>query len=214
MNSELRSELRELLPAWWLCPDLPVPMILFWHSVEGRSKALMAFFLGCVALAAFSFRPGAIHRAWRTKISALAVALLAAFAVFSALVLAFNNPTDTEEQAIWWRSSWFEKPRDLIAPMLALMALVPSLTVVPYLTLSTRRPFAAVVFSLLLVGCMKFLGAIVVVLVYGWDAAEKGHTTMPWNRPDLLVWLFWGNCAVLSATCYVLAARRFRVRRN
>jgi hypothetical protein len=217
-------ELRELLPVWLVSVLLPVPAILFWHSVHGRSIALGCFFIGCATFVAFSFRRDVLWlensaasdqladrgRDWRERMKVLMPALLAAFAVFSILCLAFNNPPASEEQAIWWHSSLFKAPRDLIATMLAFMTLIPSLGLVPYLILATRSRFAAVVFSILLVFCMKLLGATVLVCVYGWNAAEQGRTTMPWNHPDLLVWLFWGFTLVLSLSFYLLGARRFQ----
>ena len=147
----------------------------------------------------------------------LSVVLLAAFAVFSVVCLLLNNPHDfgtpkaEEDQGIWWCAFVFDTPHDFVAPMLALMTLVPSLCIVPYLVLVTRKPFAAVVFAALLVGCMKLLGATVVVLIYGWDADAQGRTKMPWNYPDLLVWLFWGFSAALSLTFWFFGMRRFRV---
>jgi hypothetical protein len=92
---------------------------------------------------------------------------------------------------------------DFVFVFLALSALVP------YLTLVTRKPFAAVVFAVFLVGSMKLLGCAVVVLVRGWDADEHGHLTMPWARPNFLVWLFWANTGVLSLGCYCSDVRRF-----
>jgi len=59
------------------------------------------------------------------------------------------------------------------------------------------------------VGCMKLLGCVVVVLLHGWDASERGYTIMPWTRPNLLVWLFWINTGVLSLGFYWLGVRRF-----
>jgi hypothetical protein len=212
--NSFRRELRELLPVWLVCVALPVPAILFWHSVHGRSMALGCFFIGCATLVAFSFRPANLSTGWREKMKVLLTALLAAFAVFSVLCLTFNNPPESEERAIWWRSSVFNAPRDLIATLLAFMTLAPSLGLVPYLMLKTRSRFAAVVFALVLVLGMKLLGAIVVVLVYGWNAAEQGRTTMPWNHPDLLVWLFWGFTLALSLVFYNLGAKRFRLMFN
>jgi len=211
MTTDLfRRELRKLLPVWLAGVALPVPAILFWHSVHGRSIALGCFFIGCATVVAFSFRPGNLSTGWREKMKVLVPALLAAFAVFSVLCLTFNNPPESEEQAIWWRSSVFREPRDLIATLLAFMTLVPSLGLAPYLTLKTRSQFTAVIFSLFLVFAMKLLGAIVVVFVYGWNASEMGHTAMPWNRPDLLVWLFWGFTLTLSLVFYYLGAKQFR----
>ena len=147
----------------------------------------------------------------------LSLALFAAFAIFSVVCLQFNNPNNfgtpkgEEDQGIWRRAFVFGTPRDFVTPMLALMTLIPSLCIVPHLVLVTRKPFAAIVFTALLVGCMKFLGATVIVLIYGWDASEQGRMGMPWNHPDLLVWLFWSFSAALSLTFYLFGARRFHL---
>jgi hypothetical protein len=125
---------------------------------------------------------------------AVTTALLAAWAVFSSVHLALSDRND------------------VVLVLLSFSALIPSSCIVPYLTQVTQKPFAAVVFTVFLVGSMKLLGCVVVVLVYGWDASERGHTTMPWARPNLLVWLFWINTGVLSLCFYYLGGRRFRER--
>jgi hypothetical protein len=122
---------------------------------------------------------------------AVTVALLAGWVVFSSILLVVSGRNEFD--SVW----------------LGLSALIPSCCVVPYLTRVTRKPFAAVVFTVFLVGCMKLLGCVVVVLVHGWDAAERGHTTMPWAHPNLLVWLFWVNTSVLSLVCHFLGLRTF-----
>jgi len=222
-------ELRYLLLPWAISILLPLPMLLFVHSPMGRSRALNVFFVGCLILVAASFRRdirppsiatvsvglAAARRAWRERMLPLVVALFVAFAVFTIACVLFNNPNNfgtpqgMEDQGIWWRAFVFEAPRDFAAPLLALMTIVAAISIVPYFVLATRKPFAAIVFTAALVGSMKFLGAIVVVLIYGWDADEQGRLGMPWNDPDLLVWLFWGFSAVLCLSCYLLGKRRF-----
>ena len=190
MNDSLNHELRYLAPAWLGSVLLPCPALLLWRSADGLALALGLFFLGSASLVAYSFRRdanatgesefGDPRRIWRKRMIAVTAALLAAWAAFSVVHLALNDR------------------HDFVSVFLALSALVPSCCVVPYLTLITRKPFTAVVFTVFLVGCMKLLGCVVVVLVHGWDASERGHTTMPWTHPNLLVWLFWVNTGVLS----------------
>jgi hypothetical protein len=204
MKDLLNHELRNLFPAWLGSIVLPLPAIVFWRSADGRAVALWLFFIGCTSLVAYAFRrdinaqgSGDLERPegiWRERMGAVAGALLSAFVVFSFLCLALNDP------------------HDFVAVFLAFLILIPSFCIVPYLSLVTRKPFAAVVFALSLVGCMKLLGGVVVVLVYGWYAAEQGHTAMPWTHPNLLVWLFWLNTGVLSLAFYLLGARRFRAK--
>lgn len=204
MKVSLSHELRYLVPAW-LGSVLPaLSVLLLWRSADGVALALGLFFVGSASLVAYSFRrdanaagdgqSGHSRQIWRMRMVAVLVALLAAWAAFSALHLALNGQ------------------EDFVSVLLALSALIPSCCIVPYLTRVTRKPFAAVVFTVFLVACMKLLGCVVVVLVHGWDASERGYTTMPWTHPNLLVWLFWVNTGVLSLVCFFLGVRRFRKR--
>ena len=204
MKDSLSRELRYLFPAWLGCVLLPLPAIVFWRSEDGRSTALFLFSMGCASLVAYAFRrdidsqipddPPHPEQTWRKWMIAAGVALFCALVAFSLLCLALNDA------------------QDFVAVFLAFLILIPSLCVVPFLTLVTRRPVAAVVFALFIVFCMKLLGGIVVVLVYGWHASEHGYTDMPWTHPNLLVWLFWLNTGVLSLSLYLLGARRFQAK--
>jgi len=82
-----------------------------------------------------------------------------------------------------------------------------SFCIVPYLTLLTRKPFAAVVFSAFLLGCMKGVAGVVVNLVYGWG---DGHHEIPWTAPNLMLSTFWVAASVLSVSFYLLGVRKFR----
>jgi hypothetical protein len=199
MKDSLSQEFRYLVPAWLGSVLLPWPALL-WRSEDGSALALGLFFVGSASLVAYSSRrevnaddtlkhPRGVGR---TRLVAVMAALVSAWAVFSAAHLALNGGDD------------------FVSLPLAFSALIPSFCIVPYLTRLTRKPFAAVVFTVFLVCCMKLLGCVVVVLVHGWDASERGHTTMTWTHPNLLVWLFWVNTGVLSLGCYYLGVRRFR----
>ena len=163
--------------------------------------AIWLFFVGCTSLVAHAFRHDANPRPtaeperklqdWRKRMTAVGIALLSAFVTFSLLCLTLNDP------------------HDFVAVFLAFSLLIPSFCVVPFLVLLTRKRYAAVVFTLSLVGLMKMLGCVVVVLVYGWYADTLGYTQMPWMHPNLLVWLFWFNNGVLAVSCYILGRRRF-----
>jgi hypothetical protein len=202
MKGSMSHEFRYLAPAWLGSVLLPWPALLLWRSDDGLALALGLFFVGAAGLVAYSFRRDAItpadgefghpQRMWRTRMVAVTAALLANWGVFSVIHFARNDRYD------------------FASGLVALSALIPCCCIVPYLTQVTRKPVAAVVFTVFLVACMKLLGCVVVVLVHGWDASERGHTTMPWTAPNLLVWLFWVNTAVLSLGCYCLGVRRSR----
>lgn len=193
--------LRHLWRVWLVGILVPLPAIAFWRSSEGRTLALGLFFVGCASLVASAFRrenvPEAAdnvidaRQAWRKRMVTLTVTLFSAFLIFSLLLLTLAGA------------------HDFVAVLLAGLLLLPSLCIVPQLTLMTGKPLAGVVFTLLAVFGMKLLGCIVVVLVYGWDASEHGHTTMPWTQPNLLVWLFWSFSGILCLSFYVLGAKRF-----
>lgn len=197
----MKNLVRDIFPAWLGCILLPLPAIILWHSDDGVPWRFGLFFIGCASLVANAFRGdlrpdiSAVaerpEKLWRRRLAVVTVALLVAWALFCSLCFALNDPHDF---ALVW---------------VAFSILIPPVCLVPFLTLLTRKPVAAVVFSVFLVTCMKFLGCVVVVLVYGWDASERGHTAMPWARPNLLVWLFWLNTSVLCLSFYCLGARRF-----
>jgi hypothetical protein len=202
-HKRMKKSLLHIPPVWILSILLPLPAIIFWRSNYGRTMALCLFFIGCGSLVAYAFLEatgqevaGAVEhpkQIWQSLMRTLSMTLIAAFAVFSLLLLFLSDT------------------RDLVAVTLAFLILIPSLCVVPYFTLLTRKPFAAVVFTLCAVFCMKLLGCVVVVVIYGWhaDAHDPPYTDMPWTHPNLLVWLFWLFTAILSCSLYFFGKRRF-----
>jgi hypothetical protein len=161
--------------------------------------------VSCVSFVVFAFQKGfarlSIQRppaerkhtteVWRCHILLLWRALLFQWGIFSVLCLAFNDS------------------RDLIAPILAFLSLLPALCIAPYITLVTQKPFASIVLTVFLVGCMKLVAGSVTVLVYGWDASAHGHTVLAWTQPNLIVCSLIVATAILSASFYVLGRRRF-----
>jgi hypothetical protein len=195
MRTSTSRQLRDLLPAWFVCVLAPAPAILV---AKSGSAALMYYFVACAALVTYTFRHDVAAGppdsdspplTWRRRIISSAVALLAAWLVFATLCR--QLPGQHAQVATW----------------LSLLILAPCLGIVPYMVRVTRQPFAAVVFSITLVVLIKLAGCLIVVLVYGWDADEFGHTSMPWTRPNLLVWCFLIGTAVLSTVCFLLGVR-------
>jgi hypothetical protein len=158
----------------------------------------VCFFVGITWLVADIFARGANGddvlanqgNRWRDKAAAAVIALLAAWMVMAGMCQTLPQSAG------------------VVAAALALMALVPALGIVPYVMTLVGDRYVAVVFSLTAVACMKLLGCLVVVLIHGWDASERGYTTMPWTEPNLLVGLFVSFTAVPSAACFGLVVRR------
>jgi Mn2+/Fe2+ NRAMP family transporter len=203
MKNSLLNEWRYAFLAWLGCILLPLPALVLWRSDEGRSDALILFSVGCVNLVAYTFQRD-IHRQnsdvtehperiWRKRMASAGISLFFACVIFSLLSLALNDS------------------HDFVEVLLAFLIPIPALCVMPFFMLITRKQVAAVVFTVFTVFCMKLLGCIVVVLVYGWDASSHNppYTDMPWTHPNLLVWLFWLNTGVLSLWLYVLGKRKY-----
>jgi hypothetical protein len=188
-----RSELRGILPAWLVCTLLPLPAIAFWRFLGGEPLAHFCFFICCMSLVASRFRLKVIFQqappSWHVKMLAVGVALLAASIVFSLLWLTLADA------------------HDLVTPFIAFQSLIPSFCIVPYLSLVTGKPAAAVILSAFLVGCMKMVAGIVVNLVYGWN---YGHHELPWTDPNLMLWSFWVATAILSVSLFFLGANKYR----
>jgi len=162
------------------------------------------FFVGCASLVAYAFRkdinPGEnceIERPellWDERMKTVGTALVLASLLFSMIWLTL---IDT---------------RDFVAVFLACSIMIPSVCIVPCLTLFTRKPFAGVLFALFAVLLTKCLAGAVVVTVYGWHASEHvpPYTDLPWEDPNLHVWVFLLNTTVLCIWTYLLGKRKFR----
>ena len=193
--------LRTFWRIWLCCLLLPLPALLFWNDGLG----LFCFFLSCSIFVASVFRRD-IHspatqmssavesacpvEAWRGRMSSIGVALLLQWVVFSSLCLLLDRT-------------------NAVAPALALGTVIASLCIAPYLTLATRKPFAAVVLTLFAVACMKFVAGAVTVLLYGWHTTEFGRTTLTWTHPNLIVCTLLLATTILSMAFYLLGRRRF-----
>lgn len=189
------SELRALLPTWAFAVLLPVPAATFWQDGSGRAFAYAYLFLGSAVMAAESFRrvaPEAGRPApWRAKVIALGLAMAAAVAVFTVAAWSIAGEADP------------------VVPVLAALAAVPALGCVPFLTLATGRPYAAVLFAASLLGVVKLAGCVVVRAVYGPTALADGRMSLPWEEPNLLVWLCLAGALACSAVLFPLGRREF-----
>jgi hypothetical protein len=101
--------------------------------------------------------------------------------------------------------------QDFVTPFLAFQAIIPAFCIVPYVTLITRKPVAAVILSAFLVGCMKMVAGIVVNLRYGWD---YDHHELPWTEPNMMLWSFWVATAILSLLLLLLGTSKYRAQHS
>ena len=189
------SELRDLIPVWAFAVLLPVPLATFWHEGSGRAFAYAYLFLGAAVMAAEAFRrespEAGTPAVWRAKVVALALAMAAAAAVFTLAAWSITGDADP------------------VVPVLAVLAVVPALGCVPYMTLATGRPYTAVLFTVFLLAAVKLAGCVVVRVVYGPTALADGRMALPWENPNLLVWLCLAGALVCSAVLFPLGRREF-----
>lgn len=198
------QQFRDIIPAWAIAMLLPLPALTFWQIGEGRAFALGYLFLGCAILAADSFgqelkaeQPTSLHSStqlWYSKMMALGAAMLLAATFFSLVCWSMNDPETIFRYV----------------PLLPLVAIIPAFCTIPYLTLVTRKPFAAVVFSCFLLGLIKIIGCIVVRIVYGPHALAQGYMNMSWTHPNLLVWFCLTGVGVYCICFYILGFRKFQ----
>ena len=194
MMESLRFELRAILPVWCVCTLIPLPAITFRHLLGDEPIAHFCFLTCCMSLVALQFRPKVISRqpplGWCTKMLAVGAALVSSASVFSLL--------------------WFglADRQDFVTPFIAFQTIIPSICIVPYVTLITRKPASAVLLSAFFVGCMKMVAGVVVNLRYGWN---YDHHELPWTDPNLMLSVFWGATAILSLLFLFLGANKYRV---
>ena len=114
------------------------------------------------------------------QMSAVSITTLAAAAVFTLISAAFRVSSG------------------LPIPLLAVLTLSPALGIVPYFTMRTRKPFAAVVLAAFIVGLIKIASCIVVRIVYGPDALADGYMAGDWQTAKLMISLFWIGTVIVS----------------
>jgi hypothetical protein len=200
--TKVSRELRDLLPAWAVLVLLPVPVATFWNVGAGRDFTYSYLFLACALLTAEQFgRPAAVGagirptgrtiRDWRAKMTALVLAVVGAAGVLTTFVWAMTGQIDAT------------------IPLFAVLAVLPAVGCVPFVAIKTGQPYLAVLFAIVLLTAIKLAGCLVVVLIYGWNSQAEGRLTLPWERPNLLVWLCLGGASVSSAVLYWLGRRAF-----
>jgi hypothetical protein len=185
----VREEFRALLPTLAVTLLFPVPLLNFVQDGTGRAFAFAYLFFGCALLAAECFRLDTDRARGKAKLGALAVSMLLAALNFSVCYVAISGTLD-------WN-----------AVTLAFLVVVPALCMVPCLTLLVGNPYAAVVFTALLLGVVKLTGCVVARVVYGPTAQADGQMAMSWDQPNLLVWFCLAGSLLVSAACGVLGYR-------
>ncbi len=94
-------------------------------------------------------------------------------------------------------------------PLLALFAVIPSIGLVPWMTLRIGEPFKAIVLSALVLLACKLSACVVARLVYGSDYMEHGYVAADWRTAKLMISLTWSSITVISLSLAGLGYYQF-----
>jgi len=195
--------IRSLLPGFALALGLPVAIRLILPPEEVGDFDLAALGLGCAVLAAKAYGPGT-SRLPEAKPQApdgstdvrrtMPWPIVTGLSLVAAVAFVCLHPAPSGHAG-------------LPIPLLAVLTLVPALGIVPYLTLRTGKPFAAVVLAAFIVALTKLAACAIVRMVHGPDALANGYMSGDWQSAPLMISLFWIGTVTISLALG-LAARR------
>ena len=200
MRSLIWTEIKLLLPWWAVTVAVSWLVLVATPADENGDYPLMCLGLGCALLAARAFsRPfpqgergtSPPERAWALRMSAVSITTLAAASAFALF------------------SAGLRRAPGLPIPLLAVLTLTPTLGIVPYLTMRTCKPFAAVVLAAFVVGLIKIAGCVVVRIVYGPSALADGYMAGDWQTAKLMISLFWIGTVTVSVVSAAACRHRF-----
>jgi hypothetical protein len=194
MIQESTKLLRQLATTWTAAACLPLPALLMTNSATNAEVACLYLGLACAWLATEILRVGGYPESrstWLAKTLAICVALILNAALFVALGLSVSVRSN------------------LPFPLLAAFAVIPSIGLVPWMTLQLRDPFKAMVFSAFILMAAKLAACVVARFVYGPDFIEQGYVAGDWRTAKLMVSLTWSTITAISLGCFAHSYWRF-----
>ena len=183
MFRETMTLLRTLATTWTAAALLPIPVLLV--SDPARSVEISCVYLGLASawLATEILRFGGYPESrgtWLTKMMAIWVALTANATLFIALGLLVRVRSN------------------IPFPLIAVFAVIPSIGLVPWMTLRLREPFKAIVLSAFILMAAKLAACVVARIVYGPDYIEHGYVAADWRTAKLMISLTWMIATTIS----------------
>ena len=76
-------------------------------------------------------------------------------------------------------------------PLMATLAAVPAIGLIPWLTRRVRQPYTALVLGAMIVLAAKLAACVVARFVYGPDYLSQGYIAGDWRTAKLMISLFW-----------------------
>ena len=96
--------------------------------------------------------------------------------------------------------------------LMALLGIIPSLGLVPWMVLKFRDPLTALVLSALVLLAAKLSACVVARLVYGPDYMEHGYVAADWRTAKLMISLTWSSITTISLGFMALGYRQVEPR--
>lgn len=181
-SQSLWSALRGLAYQGAIAGLLPLPALFMARSSMTADLAALYLGLASAWLAADAFRDRPVDRAaWLNRMCALGLILSVNVGLFG-----FLGVVSEIESHIPF-------------PLIAGLAAVPALGLIPWLTLKLRHPYQAIVLGGACVGGMKILGCIVARIIYGPDALRDGFMAADWRTAPVMIGCFWVGTILVSS---------------
>ena len=174
---------------------LPLPALFMLPGRDTAQVACAYLGLALAWLATEIFRCDGLpvtYAAWRAKMLALWIAVLANVALFIGLGLSVGTRSN------------------LPFPLMAALSATPALGLAPWLSLRVRQQYAALILGAMIVGSLKLVGCIVARLVYGPQFDELGYIAGDWRTAKLMISTFWGLTACVSMSLLVADWWKFK----
>ncbi len=192
---ESLSLLRPLATTWVVCALLPAPMILLVDPSENSEVSCLYLGLACAYLAIQVIRAGGIPEErfeWWAKIGAICVAVGLNLILFIALGLAAEVQTH------------------LPFTLTAVLSVIPSIGLVPWLALKIRKPLHVMVLGAVIVLAAKLVGCVIARMVYGPYFNEEGYIAGDWRTAKLMISFFWICSTTISLALLLVAHWQLR----
>lgn len=169
---------------WTVAAFLPLPVLV---AIDpARSADVSCLYLGVMnAWLVTEFHrscglPGSAT-SWRTRTLAITTAISVNVAIFVAFGLAAGVRTHFP------------------FALMAVLSAIPAIGVMPWMLRRVwQHPYAAIVFSGILIGACKLAGCVVARVVYGPDCIAQGYVAADWRTAKLMITLFWSFSTLLS----------------
>ena len=183
MLHQLANTLRPVATTWLVAACLPLPALLLTNPATNVVVACLYLGLASTWLATQILKSSGYpdsRSAWLTKTTSI----IAALAVNTLFFIVCGTMISVRS--------------NIPFPLLAALAVIPSVGLVPWMTLRIGEPFKAIVLSAFILMLCKLSACVVARVVYGADFLERGYVGGDWRTAKLMISLTWTLITTIS----------------